>query len=518
MPIARESAVTIDFADTRPYFGYDSLEFSVVDNTALEPESVVLIDGTTSPASVDFEVRLAESYEDLERAFDANAQAEGAFLGAKVNGSAKLLIDTQISAASVTLVAFVSVVSGTRTVDASKVRLSAEAAGLEALTFYQKYGDFYLARLIDGGKFVTTLTVTASSLDQKAALAAGLNAAVGHYSTPANFKARLEAAIGSKRVDLQYFQAGGASILPPGRDFATVIQFATEFPDNVKSAPKVFAADFFAYASVRNAPNGLPELLLQPSRNIDGLAGFAAAYGDAITRAEYFIAEKDHFPISEPGLRLLMELAQGAKDDRATVRNAAQPVDPAKIPGPEALLKAGTLEKAPVEYTRAIDEVSSPEQSLIRYGRDFTLRSRSGLYIIAAVREGFSYPQVASTGAVALRFADPADRGGHGPVYNGYIVQIVTTENMSPDDTLGAFVMKHNLYYAKPDYGKKQQWKATRKDGGNVQLRLGDELQFESLEFKDQFIVAESGRLTTKHPKDANENDYTWIIVPASSR
>jgi hypothetical protein len=527
MTIAGQSTLKIDFEDPRVTFGYDSLKFAVIGNTALDPASVVLSDNSTSARQTSFEIRVATSEEELNQIFAANAQAEGAFLGATVKGSASLLSETKMSATSVTVVATVSVVSASTVVDLARVRLSEEAASLGAADFYAKYGNFYLSRLIQGGDFVMFLTVTTNSLEEKLQVAAALNVTARQFSAGADFKAELAKAVQSRQVQLRYAQAGGAKT-PSSIDADTLIQFAVDFPNNVASSPRIIAAEFVTYASVANGPAGLQSLLLEPSKNVDDLATFAAGYEDAVARAAYFIGVASQLGASGDDLRKLEDLRQQATDDLGVVRRVWNQIDPTKIPSTAALLNPATvprrpftLHNSPAVYMRAIDDMNLAARVIIRFGDGIVLQSRSGQYITSASYEGGHgalkqhYPHTGSTGAVTLNLVDPTNTHSSAEVKDGDTVNLVTTEtSVGENNTLSAFSTHYIYWYdAESKYDMNQRWKLTRK-GGNAGsgLRVGDQVVFENVHYRPQVVMVEDSFLTTKKPEDPDASAFTWII------
>jgi len=145
-----------------------------------------------------------------------------------------------------------------------------------------------------------------------------------------------------------------------------------------------------------------------------------------------------------------------------------------------------------------------PKGPVVDFDKNFYLQHSGGEYVVGFYEGQQYYPRLGNTGSVGLKLT-----GGTGKLQNGAKVQIVSSEdNLKGYNVLGAWSLKHDVYYYTKDYDqKKQSWNVIKKsDPEDPNVHYGDEVYLSNVSFAQRLVKDEKYMTTVKG------NGETWFL------
>ncbi|MBN1204129.1 MAG: hypothetical protein JXB05_04300 [Myxococcaceae bacterium] len=517
--MSTESRLIIETTTQTPSdmgFGYDSLAYDTVGNTAFSIGDNP-IDKERAPAGR-LQLRVARSAEDLTRTLDFFANAQGAMLGAKMEGTLKFLQNTTFKANNVYVVALVDVTSEIKTLRDDKIRLRGEAAGMDALAFYKRFGDYYLKRLVQGGFLSIFLTMEAADTEAKNDFTSSVEAKEGSWEGTASgkvqFSANLRDILKRGRFEVSARHLGGAG--PPQDIFSddqdkavdALMKYILGFEQDVRDNSAICKAEYWRYADFVGVPRGLHELTTPPTRRLSELSTLAQKYTDVTAHITQALDESDDLGLSDSNRSKLKDLRDHALKDQRAVKDCWRHDDPKDIPSPEELEKGKKIDHPADWYWRKLKDFQLDERIRVRYGGSFYLKFQDGRHLSNSKDE---WPRLARGGPIKVQFAH-----GEGEVKQTDRLALRTKESGKyQDDVLSGSSSHKDLFWQKPDKSNNSQdWTLVKKKEGDISdrfIRYGDRVFIESLRWTGQRIKDDGDWLTTKKPNDPDE-DWWWRI------
>jgi hypothetical protein len=255
---------------------------------------------------VDFQIKVVESQEELEKHLGVSASGSGSFGWGSVSASAKFSSDYKMNSYSLYVVASTRVVNSTKWITPTKLNEYSETQYLNNFEeFTKRCGDQFLTGITAGGQFHAVFELQTKSEQEKTEFDASISASgAGSWSASAQFSSALNNVTKNKQWTVKSFQIGGiGKDAQPPIDDKQIIERAQKLPTIVAGeGARGIQATFNDYSSLE-IPHVDPEML---ERRKDYLAILKGQIDDnnlEIVDRDYIIGHPQQF--EKPDANLL---------------------------------------------------------------------------------------------------------------------------------------------------------------------------------------------------------------------
>ena len=255
---------------------------------------------------VDFQIKVVESQEELEKHLGVSASGSGSFGWGSVSASAKFSSDYKMNSYSLYVVASTRVVNSTKWIRPTRLNEYSEQQYINDFEeFTRRCGDQFLTGITAGGQFFAVFELQTKSEEEKTEFDASISASgAGSWSASAQFSSALHNVTRNKQWTVKSFQVGGVGPdAEPPTDDTQVIERAKKLPTIVQGeGARGIQATFNDYSTLE-IPHVDQEMLERRKDYLAILKGQIDDNNIEIADRDYIIGHPQQF--DKPNANLL---------------------------------------------------------------------------------------------------------------------------------------------------------------------------------------------------------------------